>query len=974
MRNDEPGLQLVGKFEAFPGYLSESRTTLRSLGADAASATFEFAVPRRGFYEVFVWWPQSVPSGSSARVTVTGRDGRIVRTVDQSVLGGQWNSIGIAEFTPGSPVSIMLDKAGDSPLVVDAVRAHFLGEKRPALELRSGAIPVAEQDTAFTGQLVASGGVAPYAYRVVEGELPPGLELNIQTGLISGSPATKGSYEFVVEVTDSTANRSSSPVTIEVTDSAAPVSTALTTPDSSSAGPSEKSIAGGTTVASMAEIVASLPEGEWAKVNVNDFSSVWAPASLRPLYGWGNPTPSKIILAWSSFAWDSKRASIILYGGGHANYRGNDVYFWRSATRQWERASLPSEMKQDALGNWNAIDGADQAPASAHTYDNSLYLPIVDRFLTLGGAADSNGGRYLRQDTPTTSRVTGPYLFDPSRAHPDKVGGSTGSHVQREGPYPEILGGNMWSNRDLSPASPSPPAPGSYASGCTAYATVSGKDVVYLRTVSAVYRYTLNDLANPGLDTWEKVGLYWNGPGSQATCAYDPVGKAFVRTATNSVPFVFWDMNKAGSGNRDVVISLSDPGGEFSALMASNAVNISRCALDFDPKRRQFALWCGDGRVWMLEPPATLSASGWTIRQQRSPILAVPNGDVGTGLLGKWKYVPNFDVFIGLQDAVQGNVWVYKPVGWQAPGGSDPGGSDPGGSDPPPQNVAPVVSITSPADGASFTSGQSVPLSANASDSDGQIVLVEFFQGTTKIGEIASAPFQVAWQTPPIGTFSLTAVATDNQGARTVSSPISISIVGGSPSGTVILQRGLNGFSLTADTYLSNYHKTLALGSSALMQDGGSNYTILTRFAIFQSEGGPVPNGAAIQSARLSLYKYSAYNMTYGAHRLLRQWEESTANWNQASSSAAWSLAGANAPDVDYLAIPDATASIGWETGWLEFDVTAAVQQMSNASPTGNHGWRIRGISGNIANLKKFHTGEYLANPELRPKLVISYN
>lgn len=979
MRNDEPGLSLVGKFDSVRGYLSESAATLRAVGPDTASATFELAVPRRGFYEVFAWWPQAAPPGSAAQVTLNHLDGQILRAVDQSVLGGQWNSIGIAEFDPSRPATVTFAKSGESPLIVDAVRFHFVGDTRPALELRTELLPIAEQDVPFAGQLDAVGGVAPYSFRVTERELPPGLELARETGLVTGIPAMKGSYEFIVEVTDAAANRIVVPVTIEVTDTAAPASKAGTISSRTSSSLLEKSTVSGTSVPSLSEVIASLPEGEWAKVNVNDFSSVWTPAALRPLYFKSNPEPSKIILAWSSFAWDTKRANIILYGGGHANYRGNDVYFWRSATRQWERAALPSEMRQDALGNWNSIDGADNAPASAHTYDNSIYLPVVDRFLTLGGAADSNGGRYLRQSTATTSRVTGPYLFDPSRAHPDKVGGTTGSHVQRVAPYPEIVGGNMWSNRDLHPGSPSPPAPGSYASGCTGYATENGKDVVYLRTLSEVYRYTINDLSNPGLDTWEKVGRYWSGPGSQATCAYDPVSKALVRTATNAIPFVYWDINTAGSGNRDVRISLSDPGGEFSAFMASKAVDISRCALDFDPQRRQFALWCGDGRVWMLEPPATLSANGWTVRQQRSPVLAVPNGDFGTGILGKWKYIPNFDVFMGLQDSVQGNVWVYKPVGWQAPdgtdpGGSDPGGSDPGGSDPPPPNLAPAISITSPADGASFTTGQPILLSANASDSDGQVVLVEFYQGTTKIGDIASAPFQIAWQSPPIGSFSLTAVVTDNQGARTVSAPVSVSVSGGAAAGSVILQRGLNGFSYAADTYLSTYHKSLSLGSSALMQDGLSNYSMLARFAIFQSEGGPVPDGSAIKSAKLSLYKYSAYNMTYGAHRLLKPWDEATATWNQASGSAAWSIAGANAPDLDYLAAPDATASIGWDSGWIEFDVTAAVQQMSNGSPTGNHGWRIRGVSGNIANLKKFYTSEHFANPELRPKLAITFN
>src|SRR4029077_8347884 len=44
-----------------------------------------------------------------------------------------------------------------------------------------------------------------------------------------------------------------------------------------------------------------------------------------------------------------------------------------------------------------------------------------------------------------------------------------------------------------------------------------------------------------------------------------------------------------------------------------------------------------------------------------------PTADVGTGILGKWKYIPNLDAFMALQDAIAGNIWLYTPPGGQAP-------------------------------------------------------------------------------------------------------------------------------------------------------------------------------------------------------------------------------------------------------------------------------------------------------------------
>lgn len=953
---DSDALALHGEFARVDGYLSASPKVLKG-ATRGANARFRLEVSQPGYYEVFAWWPQKAPSGSLAQLQTTHRDGIDVRTFDQSVLGGQWNSLGVFALDVGGAGSVTFTQVGAAPLLVDAIRIQYVGPERPALEIRSAELPVAELDRGYEAPVVVYGGKRPYHLRVVSGELPPGLTLDDERDAVVGRPAIVGGYRFQLEASDAGGDIATVDASIEVV-------------ETSDVNPAVRTVPGALATKSITEtlldVVAALPEGEWSRVNLNNFSDVWPPADLRPLYGWGNPTPSKIILAWSSFAWDMKRQSLFLYGGGHANYRGNDTYIWRGATRRWERASLSSEMKQDPLGNWNAIDGADAAPASAHTYDNTLYLPIVDRILVLGGAADSNGAHYLRQATQTTSRKTGPYLFDPSRAHPDKVGGTTGSHVQRVAPYPEIVGGNMWSNRE-NYLNATPPPQHAFVNGCTGYAEENGRDVVYVRTSAALHRYTIQSLSEPSLDTWEQVGVYWNGPGSQTTCAYDPFGRTLVRTGTNSVPFVYWNLNTPGPNNRDVTFSPDDPTSEFAALRASTGFAISRCALDFDTKRRTYALWCGGGTVWTLEPPATLSPAGWSIRKQRNPVLPVPNGDVGTGILGKWKYAPGLDVFIGLQDAVQGNVWVYKPAGWQG-GGSNP-------EDPPPSNLPPTVSLLQPSDGSVFPGGSAIVLEAQAADSDGTVQSVEFYSGATRIGATSTPPYAWNWMNPPLGTHTLTAVATDDAGARAVSSAVALTVTdpGTIVGATVLLQQGVNGYALATDTYLSSYHTTTAFGGATLLQDTGAAYSGLVRFAIFQSEGGPVPNGATIRSAKLSLYKYTSYDVTYDLLRILPDWSADKATWNQRTASAAWAMSGANAPDLDVSAAADATASVGFAPGWIEFDVTGAVQRLSSGSAGPNFGWRLKAVKGNLQNTKRFYSSNYSANPELRPKLLVTY-
>ncbi|WP_224369205.1 glycosyl hydrolase family 18 protein [Hyalangium versicolor] len=93
-------------------------------------------------------------------------------------------------------------------------------------------------------------------------------------------------------------------------------------------------------------------------------------------------------------------------------------------------------------------------------------------------------------------------------------------------------------------------------------------------------------------------------------------------------------------------------------------------------------------------------------------------------------------------------------------------------------NQAPSVSLTSPSNGASFSAGSSITLSANASDADGTIAKVEFFAGATKVGEDISAPYSISWTNVGAGSYALTAKATDNGGAVTTSASVSITVTG----------------------------------------------------------------------------------------------------------------------------------------------------------------------------------------------------
>lgn len=91
-------------------------------------------------------------------------------------------------------------------------------------------------------------------------------------------------------------------------------------------------------------------------------------------------------------------------------------------------------------------------------------------------------------------------------------------------------------------------------------------------------------------------------------------------------------------------------------------------------------------------------------------------------------------------------------------------------------NALPSATLTAPANGATAQTGSTLQLTATASDADGTITKVEFYQGATKLSEDTTAPYEYAWGNVPSGTHTLTAKAFDNLGGSAVSSVVSVTV------------------------------------------------------------------------------------------------------------------------------------------------------------------------------------------------------
>jgi len=91
-------------------------------------------------------------------------------------------------------------------------------------------------------------------------------------------------------------------------------------------------------------------------------------------------------------------------------------------------------------------------------------------------------------------------------------------------------------------------------------------------------------------------------------------------------------------------------------------------------------------------------------------------------------------------------------------------------------NNAPSISITSPSSGSSFTAPATITINANATDTDGSISNVDFYNGSVFIGSDNASPYSFNWTNVAAGSYSITAKATDNGGATTTSAAIAITV------------------------------------------------------------------------------------------------------------------------------------------------------------------------------------------------------
>jgi hypothetical protein len=213
-------------------------------------------------------------------------------------------------------------------------------------------------------------------------------------------------------------------------------------------------------------------------------------------------------------------------------------------------------------------------------------------------------------------------------------------------------------------------------------------------------------------------------------------------------------------------------------------------------------------------------------------------------------------------------------------------------------NIPPMVTLTAPLDGSTFTAPASINITGDSADSDGLVTRVDLFAGATLLATSTNNAFSFTWNNVPVGNYAVTARATDDRGATSTSAPVNVTVTGstgGNPTmmisfggGTIVISWETTGFQLQSASSLSPTNwadisiNTLNTNQVTLPIASGNMF-----FRLIQS-GAPGGPKLSIQSSGSSVVvswpaQFTDYTLQSNTNLSTTNWVAVSAPGNQAT-------------------------------------------------------------------------------------------
>ena len=225
------GLSLSGGTGAISGTPTASGTpkfTVQVTDAKGVIATKQFSITIAA--GLIITTPPGLPDaagGVAYSVTISAAGGSPPYTwsiSNGSLPGGMTlnSATGVLSGTPASSGNFQFTVQVTDTTSVSAGKQFTLNVTQPLSFTTAPTLPAGAPATPYTTALSATGGTLPYTWTITGGALPNGLGLNTSSGLISGTPATTGTFSFTVQVTDNAQTKAAKAFTISIIPHALP--------------------------------------------------------------------------------------------------------------------------------------------------------------------------------------------------------------------------------------------------------------------------------------------------------------------------------------------------------------------------------------------------------------------------------------------------------------------------------------------------------------------------------------------------------------------------------------------------------------------------------------------------------------------------------------------------------------------------------------------------------------------------------
>lgn len=316
------------------------------------------------------------------------------------------------------------------------------------------------------------------------------------------------------------------------------------------------------------------------------------------------PSSIFVVVAWSGAIWDSFRNRMIIWGGGHGDYSGNEQY-------AVNLGGTPSATRISDPGSGGCsqptCDGGVTANAR-HTYHVITYMANIDSMFVFSGALSGDGFGDL--DT---------WLYHYST--------SSWQQLFPSGPIPATS-----------------PSGGSGIGPCSEYDSATGK--VFVWDGSSLYSWDHTTNAYTGLY------ISANGWASTGVCTIDPGRRRMYILDTNDHMLKYLDL-ASGGDPRHVVTP--QPTGATAWLMGDT--------MAYDSSTTNFVSWTGGNNVYTYDPDTNVSTgyTGFT----GGPTSGCPEGtctvnaEQDRGTYGRWQYAPSLNAFV-VVNSINENAFTFS--------------------------------------------------------------------------------------------------------------------------------------------------------------------------------------------------------------------------------------------------------------------------------------------------------------------------